>query len=173
MVGLWNVESGEQVTKFPTSNTHPLSLAFSPDGQTLATGHAASAVDPESFFHDPENSVVCLWDVASGQLRRTLRGHSGHVNAVVFSPDGRVLLSGSGGHHHDDGWYHAKDNSLRVWNIASGELLWQKDIGSTVNSVAFTPDGQSVISGGGDLSQSDEPSVPVLTQWPLPANLFP
>ena len=59
------------------------SVAFSPDGRTLASGS-----------HD---KTIKLWDAATGQALRTLAGHSSIVESVVFSPDGKTLASGSDG----------------------------------------------------------------------------
>ncbi len=173
MVGLWSVEAGEQIRKFPTPPTHPISVAFSSDGRTIATGHAALVRIDGPYFLDPVNSVVCLWDVDSGQLRRKLSGHTGPVNAVAFSPNGRCLASGSGGHHHGDSWSPAKDNTLRLWDVQSGEQLAQQDTGSTVDSVAFTPDGKSIVSGGGDLAIGHGNDKPDLRLWRLPESVWP
>lgn len=101
------------------------SVAFSPDGRTVASGS-----------HD---YTVKLWDVATEKLKRTLEGHTGRVTSVPFSPDGETVASG--------GW----DDTLRLWNAETGELKRTLE-GHTgrVWLVAFSPDGETVASGSVD-----------------------
>jgi WD40 repeat protein len=109
-----------------TGHSHwVLSVAFSPDGQTLASGS-----------HD---KTIKLWDVKTGKLRYTLRGHSGSVRSVAFSPDGQTLASGSG------------DKTIKLWDVKTGKLrdTLSGHSGSVV-SVAFSPDGQTLASGSYD-----------------------
>ncbi len=74
-----------------------------------------------------------------GPLLRTLEGHSHWVNAVALTPDGKQAISGS------------LDNTLKVWNLATGELVHTLERHShSVNAVAVTPDGKQAISGSGD-----------------------
>ncbi|MEJ2118417.1 MAG: WD40 repeat domain-containing protein [Alphaproteobacteria bacterium] len=88
-----------------------------------------SAVTPGKF----------LWRHINDHSTRTFTGHSNSVNSVAFSPDGRTALSGS------------KDNTLKLWDVASGkELRTFTGHSNPVHSVAFSPDGRTALSGSKD-----------------------
>jgi WD40 repeat protein len=67
------------------------SVAFAPDGRTLATG----SVD----------ATVRLWEPATGRCTATLKGHTDGVWSVAFAPDGRILATGS------------EDKTARLWEL--------------------------------------------------------
>ena len=105
-----------------TGHTHSVySVAFSPNGQTLASGSG--------------DNTLRLWDVNTGTEIKKLIGHTESVYSVAFSPDGQTLASGS--------W----DDTLRLWDVNTGTEI-KKLIGHTdsVNSVSFSPDGQAIVS---------------------------
>ena len=82
-VRLWDPNTGKRIK---TLEGHPFwwahSVAFSPDGRTLASGGGAE---------------IRLWEPNTGTHIGTLEGHSsGGVKSVIFSPDGSVLASGGG-----------------------------------------------------------------------------
>ena len=100
-------------------------VAYSPDGATLATG----SID----------GVVRLFDAGTGRLKAELPGHTGFVWSVAFSPDGTTLASGS--------W----DRTVRLWEVATGALMATlQGHEGYVWSVRFSPDGTTLASASED-----------------------
>ncbi len=99
-------------------------VAFSPDGKTLAAGS--------------EDGSITLWDVETRKERRCIKAHKGIVVSVAFNPKGKSLASGG-----------SQEKLARLWDIESGkeQLTFEADQ-ATAGPVAFSPDGQTLATGG-------------------------
>ncbi len=130
-----------EVTEFTGHNGAVYSAKFSPDGKLVATGGYDKNVmvwnPAEVHPVDIARRLDGKPDVKSNYLR--LAGHDGPVRSVAFSPNGKLVLSGS------------EDNTIRVWDVAAGEEVKAlRGHGSSVRSCVFSPDGEWVLSGGDD-----------------------
>lgn len=109
--------------------------ALSPDAR-LALSGSCSELDLNDICIQGE---LILWDLETGTELRRFEGHTGWVNAVAFSPDGKTALSGSG------------DGMLILWEVETGDVIRRfEEHTDGVNSVAFGPDGQTALSGSDD-----------------------
>jgi WD40 repeat protein len=101
-----------------------ISIAFSSNGQTLASGSA--------------DNTIKIWNL-DGINAFSLLGHSSLINAVAFRGNGQILVSGS--------W----DHTIKIWNCETGELLQTLDDHSGwIKSIAISFDGQILASGSAD-----------------------
>jgi WD40 repeat protein len=100
------------------------SLAFSPDGKTLAAGGG-----------NAQFGEVRLWDVASGKRTRTLSGHTQTVTCVVYSRDGKTLVS-TGGQTPGKFWDTASGKNVATLKLPTGiPMSW---------TASLSPDGQTL-----------------------------
>ncbi|MXV74997.1 T9SS type A sorting domain-containing protein, partial [Candidatus Poribacteria bacterium] len=130
-IKLWNTMTNENVATLEGHGDDVISIAFSPDGKTLASG--------------AWDGIVKLWDVATKENIATFGGHitailegwfSGFHTPVSFSPDGTRLAFGAG-------------ISIKLWDVTANEnvaILEGHEDG--VISIAFSPDGTLLASTG-------------------------
>ncbi|QQE63355.1 WD40 repeat-containing protein [Leptolyngbya sp. BL0902] len=123
IVQFWNSQ-GESINQpFTAHEDIVFHLAFSPDGNVIATGS--------------NDNTVRLWNRQGQPLSQPLTGHRGAVWAVAFSPDGKMVVSGG------------EDGTVRLWNLEGqpiGEPFIAHEGNTGVSSVAFSPDGEAIIT---------------------------
>ena len=163
-VKLWNVQTRAEIGTLEHGKW-VLAVAFSPDGRFLATGDQTGQVN--------------VWDVQRRQIIFQFKGDASSVYTVKFSPDGKIL-AGAGYAGDIELWKvenwerlgtlsvsatvftidFSPDSStlaspgyesVNLWTVGSGEkIATLTGHAGWVNAIAFSPDGQTLISGGDD-----------------------
>jgi len=130
-IKLWDLQTGWEL-KTLTKHDDVSCVTFSPDGRKLAVASWRGCPWCDDF--------ITLWEVKSGDVQKILAKHSG--NTLFFSPDGRTLASGAD-----------LIGTIKLWDVQSGrELQALTGHSGDVLSVAFSPDGKILASGGKDTS---------------------
>ena len=170
-IQIWDAETGELKHKLEGNRSNMESLAFSPDGNLLAgTGHndggvwlwdarggnlkqeikaheaptvVAFSPDSKTLATSGYDGVLKLWDTTSGGApRRSLvYGDSSPVDAVAFSPDGKLVACGGAG----------PNGEVKVWDAQTGELKFDLHGDGVANSLAFSPDSKQLTCASGNV----------------------
>jgi RNA polymerase sigma factor (sigma-70 family) len=168
-VTLWDYRNGRDEVAFATVGERPLSVALSPDNSKLiavtweGNGYVwdlakreqlysfrgafknamveglAFAPDGRTFMTGSRDSLLRIWNTASGEAVQDLTGEKTIVTEAVFSPDGKTLFTGG------------FKGDLMLWNPATGEHL--KTIGAHAErfyGLALTADGKRLVTAGWD-----------------------
>ena len=102
-----------------------LSVAFSPDGQRIASGSMDKSLK--------------VWDAETAQVSLTLDGHGEYVTSVAFGPLGKHIVSGG------------YDGTLKMWDVESGEEVFShRGHTESINSIVFSRDGERIVTGASD-----------------------
>jgi len=136
-VRVWEVATGTQLRSINGLSNQVVSVAYCPNGKCVAIGTT--------------NGSIKLWDISSGEVRELL-GHLSWVASMAFTSDGQTLVSGS------------FDNTVKLWETSTGRLRYsisnpnrfeamdsiQHQAIDRINTVALSPNGSVVASGGND-----------------------
>ena len=101
-------------------------VAFSPDGNSLASGAG--------------DQTVKIWSVSEKTELRTFRGHTDWISGLAFAPDGRTVIS------------VGVDRSVRVWDTRTSESPTPPGHWRAINALSITADSQLLVTGSDDRS---------------------
>lgn len=110
------------------------SVAFSPGGRRIVSSAGETLVSETNMIPD---FTIRFWDATTGRpIAPLIMGHTLDVKSVVFSPDGKRIVSASG------------DKTLRIWDANTGKPIGSPLQGHTevVGYVAYSPDGKRIVS---------------------------
>jgi WD40 repeat protein len=163
-VRLWDLRTGRERACLRDGEHQITCAAFSPDGKTLAAAFCLDAKKQIATGNrpDPQRHAVTLWDPASGRVRARLGGHTSWVQAVAFSPDGRILATASNGPAPANGT-ESPPGEVRLWDAAT-----LKPIGAPLTcphpgaALAFGAGGKILAAAGPRLTGPGE-----MTLWAL------
>lgn len=123
-VRLWDIVGGRQLKQLATLDGTMYSVAIHPNGQLIATAGA--------------DRKLYLMDMITGSIQRTLEGHTDYIHCVAFNPTGTRILS------------YGYAGQVRVWDTASGNLIWENRVGRIGNYASYDAKGTSVLLSSGD-----------------------
>lgn len=177
---LSNVYEGRVEHSMRAHDDVTLAVAFSPDGNTIASGSndkkvflwSVTTKEVIAEFHghsdniydiafSPDGTMVAacskdksvrIWNIAERKLVHLLNGHQEMVLEIEFSPDGKYLISSS------------SDQAIKLWDVKTGEQLYgYLENESSIPDIAFLPDGKRFVSAGMDGS---------LKMWEIHPEIF-
>jgi WD40 repeat protein len=167
-VQLWDCTDGKTLRTLGTDQKYVFTLAFSPDGKTLATagwhgirfwdvttgkersrcqGPGSNTMAKAAFSGNGQTLATVetysgafhLWEVVTGKRKPEPSGHANRPSGAAFSPDGKHLATGGG-----------LDGIIHLWDLATGESVRHIYRNRWVRDIAFSLDGRSLYSAWAD-----------------------
>ena len=145
-ITIWDLSTGQELRTLTGHSDSVNSVVISPDGQTVVSGSS--------------DKTIKIWQLSTGQELRTLEG-DGLINSLAISPDGQILVSSSHTVVRSDyfdwksytvvrGNDYNTINKIKIWQLSTGQELRTLKGDCLINSLAISPDGQTLVSGGDD-----------------------
>ena len=167
-ISIWQISTGKNLLSIKAHNGHIMGLVFTADRKRLISSsfdryikiwdigngdciHSWQLLKPiygitlsndsQTLVSGCESGDILLWNVATGELLKTLIGHTSTVTNTAFQPGGMLLASSS------------DDSTIKLWNLATGECVSTlSEHTYAIWSIAFNSCGTQLISGSDDTS---------------------
>jgi len=126
----WDVSSARELATVDAG--YP--LAFSPTGRSVAM----------TKKRDEKRELILVFDMPPKKAKASLKGHEGAITMLAFSPDGRMIASGS------------RDRTIRLWSLTTGEQRACLKHTGVIRDLVFSADGKLLASGEGASTTEEE-----------------
>ena len=141
-IGIWlhDPETGKALELLSRSHiTRPYAFAYSLDGKTIAS--TSRSWDKSERTRGRSIPALEVWDVATGEDKAILIGHTTRVNSIAYSPDGKTIAT--------TGWH--RDNTVRLWDTQTGQNIFTGRMQMPWDTfVVFSPDGTTYAAAAAD-----------------------
>lgn len=138
----WNCATLKEERQIALTRHEGLGAAtISPDGKWLITSSRPSVA--------PDPGVITVWDIATGNEKAIITGHTRKIGALAVSPDNKQLAMGGG--------WMGTFGEVKIFDLPTGkELASFQDHKTWIGGLAFTPDGRWLASGAGNAGKGTE-----------------
>jgi WD40 repeat protein/tetratricopeptide (TPR) repeat protein len=145
---LWNATTGQPIGT-PSVHDGPVENAFfSPDGKTLLTSRYENRPRSGNGMGFEELGEMRLWDTGTAKPIGSPMQLNERVERVVFSPDGRIVLTTS----ESDTFLPTRHSTTRWWDATTAKPIGVPlNHGNSLGLVAFSPDGRNVLTGSNNV----------------------
>ena len=137
-VQVWDAATGRNIVTYRGHTNYVFAVAWSPDGKRLASGGNDKVIQVWELAKDIRGNFLTSF-LFSNRGNLAFRGHTGRINAIAWSPDGRRIAS------------VGSDKSMQVWDASSGKLIFvYRHRSSAFNTVAWSFDSRRIATGSND-----------------------